>query len=58
MRLLKKGAPFYWNDQAQWSFEALKKDLTINLLHSLLDFSSDFILYFATSDSTIGMVLV
>ena len=24
MRLLKKGVPFIWDDQAQWSFDALK----------------------------------
>lgn len=61
MRLLKKCVAFYLDDQEQRSFEALKKYLTT---YPLLNppyftyFSRDFILYLASSESTIGMVLV
>lgn len=58
MRLLENGVPFYWDDQAQWSFEALKKDLMMPPLLSPPHIGKDFILYLATSNSTIGMVLV
>lgn len=58
MRLLKKDVPFYWDDQVQWSFEALKKDLTTTPLLSLPNFSRYFILYLESFDSTTGMVLV
>ena len=58
MRLIKKEVPFYWDERAQISFEALKKALSsAHVLHPL-DYSKDFILYFAASGSTIGMVLV
>ena len=58
MRLLRKVLPFYWDDQAQWSSEVLKNALMIASLLSPPYFSIDFILYLATFDSTIGMVLV
>ena len=58
MRLLKKGVPFYWDDQVQWSFEALKNALMTTPLLSPQDFIQDFILYLASSNSKIGMVLV
>lgn len=57
MKLLKKGVPFYWDDQVQWSFEALKMALKIAPLLSPPEFSIYFILYLASFDSTIGMVL-
>ena len=58
MRLLKKGVPFLWDDYAQRSFDALKKALTSAPLLSPPDYSRDFLLYLATVESTIGMVLV
>ena len=58
MRLLKKEVPFYWDDRAQRSFEALKKALSSAPVLSPPDYSKDFILYLATSEPTIGMVLV
>ena len=58
MHLLKKEVHFYWDDQAQRSFEALKKALSSTPVLSPPDYSRDFILYLAASDSTIGMVLV
>ena len=58
MHLLKKEVPFYWDDWAQRSFEALKKALSSALVLSPPDYSKDFILYLATSEATIGMVLV
>ena len=58
MCLLKKEVHFYWDDQAQRSFEALKKALSSTLVLSPPDYSKDFILYLAASEATIGMVLV
>ena len=58
MHLLKKEVPFYWNEWAQRSFEALKKALSTTHVLSPLDYSKDFIMYLATSEATIGMVLV
>jgi hypothetical protein len=42
MHLLKKGVPFLWDDQAQWSFDALKKALMLTPLLSPPDYSQDF----------------
>lgn len=58
MRLLKKEVPFYWDDQAWRSFEALKKALSSAPILSPPDYSKDFILYLAVSKATIRMVLV
>ena len=58
MHLLKKEVPFYWDERAQRSFEVLKKTLSFAPLLSPPDYNKDFILYLATSESTIGMVLV
>jgi hypothetical protein len=58
MHLLKKEVNFYWDDQAQRSFEDLKKALSLAPVLSLPDYSKDFILYLVTSEATIGMVLV
>ena len=58
MRLLKKGAPFLWDDFAQCSIDALKIALTSAPFLSPPDYSRDFLLYLAASESTIGMVLV
>ena len=58
MHLLKKEVHFYWDERAQRSFEALKKALSLAHVLSPPDYSKDFILYLATSEATIGMVLV
>ena len=58
MRLLKKGVPFFWDDFAQRSFDALKKALTYAPILIPPDYSKDFLLYLAAAESTIGMVLV
>jgi len=56
--MLKKYVLFYWDDQAQISFESLKKDLKTSPLLSPPDFSKYSILYLAASDTTIGIVLI
>ena len=58
MRLLKKDIPFIWDEQAQESFDALKKTLVSTPVLSPPDYSRDFLLYVAASQDTIGMVLV
>ena len=58
MCLLKKGVHFVWDDQAQCSFDALKHALTTTQVLHPLKYGCNFLLYLATSDSTIGMVLV
>ena len=58
MCLLKKEVPFYWDDRAQRYFEALKKALSSAPVLSPPDYNKDFILYLATFEATIGMVLV
>ena len=58
MRLLKQDTPFVWDETAQLAFETLKKDLLSAPLLRPPDYSRDFILYLATSESTIGVVLV
>ena len=58
MRLLKKDTPFYWDEQAQESFDVLKWALELASMISPPDYSRDFLLYVAASLETIGMVLV
>jgi hypothetical protein len=58
MRLLKKDVPFYWDDAAQRSFDALKHALTTAPLLRPPNYNKDFLLYLAAAESTIGMVLV
>ena len=58
MRLLKKGVPFFWDDFAQHSFDALKKALTSAPVLSPPDCSRNFLLCLVATKSTIGMVLV
>jgi hypothetical protein len=56
--LLKKGYEFVWDDMTNKAFEALKLSLTRTPLMFPLDYSQDYFLYLASSDSTIAMVLV
>jgi hypothetical protein len=58
MHLLKKGVPFHWDEATQCSFEALKHTLTSSPLLRPPNYNKDFLLYLATAESTIGMVLV
>ena len=58
MHLLKKDTPFYWDERAQESFDALKRALASAPMISPLDYSHDFLLYVVVSLETIGMVLV
>jgi hypothetical protein len=57
-RLLKKGSEFVWDTIANNAFEALKLSLTRAPLLFPPDYSHDYFLYLATSDYTIGMVLI
>ena len=58
MCLLKQDTQFLWDEAAKQSLEALKKViLSAPLLH-FPDYTTDFILYLATSDSMIGVALV
>ena len=58
MRLLKYDTPFVWDEIAQLTFKALKKALLSTPLLCPPDYSQDFILYLATSELTIEVVLV
>ena len=58
MHLLKQDSPFVWDETAQLTFAALKKALLSAPLLRPPDFSKEFILYMATFESTIGLVLV
>jgi hypothetical protein len=58
MQLLKKDTPFIWDEQAQESFDAIKKALVSTPLLKLLDYSRYYFLYIVVFEGTIGMVLV
>jgi len=55
--LLKKYYKFVWDDTTNKSFESLKLSLTHTPLLFPPNYSQDYFLYLATSDSTIAMVL-
>jgi hypothetical protein len=57
-QLLKKGYEFVWDTTANKAFDALKLTLTHTPLLFPLNYSRDYFLYLAASDSTIAMVLV
>ena len=58
MHMLKQDTSFVWDEIAPLAFEELNKYLlSAPLVHSP-DYSRDFILYLAASESTIGVVLV
>ena len=57
MRLLKD-TPFYLNELAQESFDALKRALEMVPMLIPPDYSRDFLIYVVTSMETVGMVLV
>jgi hypothetical protein len=58
MHLLKRDVPFFWDEAAQCSFDALKHALTTAPLLWPPNYKKYFLLYLAAAESTIGMVLV
>ena len=58
MHLLKRDTPFYWDEWAKESFDALKQALASAPVLSPPDYSHDFLLYVAASQETIGMFMV
>jgi hypothetical protein len=58
MHLLKKDTPFIWDEQAQESFDDLKKDLVSMPMLKSPDYNRDYLLYIVASEEMIGMVLV
>ena len=58
MGLLTKDTPFYWDEWAQESFDALKKALAMAPVLSPPYYSCDFLIYVAGSQETVGMELV
>jgi hypothetical protein len=58
MCLLKKDVPFHWDDTTQCSLYASKHTLTTAPLRRPCNYNKDFLLYLATAESTIDMVLV
>ena len=56
--LLKKGSEFVWDTIENKYFKDLKLSLTCASLLFPPDYSHDYFLYLATSDYTIGMVLI
>ena len=53
MCLLKKDTPFFWDDQAQRAFDNIKHTLTHSPVIYHPDYSKDFLLYVASSTTTI-----
>jgi hypothetical protein len=58
MHLLKKDIPFHWYEASQHSFAALKHALISTPLLRPQNYNKYFLLYLATAESTIGMVLI
>jgi hypothetical protein len=58
MCLLKKDIHFHWDDATQLSFDVLKHSLTTAPLLRPPNYKNNFLLYLATTESTISMVLV
>ena len=57
MRLLKNDTSFIWDEQAQESFDALKKALVSSPMLKSSNYSRDYLLYIVASKEMIGMVL-
>jgi hypothetical protein len=58
MHLLKKEFPFHWDEDVQRSFEALKCALMSTPLLRPPNYNKYSLLYLATAESTINMILV
>ena len=58
MPLLKKNTPFFWDDQAQCTFDNIKHALTHSPMIHPPYYSKYFLLYIVSSTTTICMVLV
>ena len=57
-RLLKHNIPFFWDEIANQSFDAVKNVLTHTPLLHPPNYNQDYFLYLTAFDSTIVMVLV
>ena len=57
MHLLKKNTQLFWDDEAQQAFDNIKHALNHSPMIHPSDYSKEFLLYVATSTTTIGMVL-
>ena len=57
-QLLKQNIPFFWDEIADRSFDALKHVLTHSPLLHPPNYNANYVLYLAASQSTIRMVLV
>ena len=55
--LLQKENPFYWGDEQQSSFKALKSSLIQAPILIFPDFSKTFYLYTDASDTALGSIL-
>jgi hypothetical protein len=58
IHILKKWVPFCWDQDTQFSFEALKCSLMSSPLLWPPDYNKYFLFYVAATEMTIGMVLV
>jgi hypothetical protein len=58
MHLFNKGFPFCWDEVTQRSFKSLKHALMSAPLLWPPNYNKDLLLYLATAESTIGMILV
>jgi hypothetical protein len=58
MHILKKGVPFFWDEETQRSFKALKRALMPAPLLTPPYYGKESLLYLAATESTIGMFLV
>jgi len=58
MCILKKGVPFYWDEEKQRSFDVVKKSLASTPLLSPPYYNRYFLLYLETTESSIGMVFI
>ena len=58
MRLLKKDTLFFWDYQAQFTFDNFKNALTHSPVIHPPYYLKDFLLYIAAFATTIAMVLV
>ena len=57
-KLLKKNVRFEWSDECQKSMDELKRKLTIALILTLPDDSSDYVIYSDASLRGMGCVLM
>ena len=56
--ILKKGVPLCWDEEAQFSFDTLKRTLMSAPLLSPPNYGKDFLLYLVSVESTMDMVFI